>query len=147
MDEQLPPAGWYADPDDASQQRYWDGNAWTEHVAPGAAQGSGTTVFSGGTGDVQTWTWQSIVATILCCNIIGVVGVLNAGRAEQALRNGDTASANRYASSARTWTLWAAGIYLVLVALFVLLFVGGIVSGSDTFGGSDPFGGTGPFSP
>ena len=24
------PAGWYPDPDDASQLRYWDGNAWTE---------------------------------------------------------------------------------------------------------------------
>ena len=31
-----PPAGWYADPEDPSQQRYWDGSAWTEHRAPGA---------------------------------------------------------------------------------------------------------------
>ena len=28
------PAGWYADPDDAGQQRYWDGQVWTEHRAP-----------------------------------------------------------------------------------------------------------------
>ena len=27
------PAGWYPDPNDASQQRYWDGSAWTEHTA------------------------------------------------------------------------------------------------------------------
>lgn len=26
------PAGWY--PDSSGQQRYWDGNAWTEHVQP-----------------------------------------------------------------------------------------------------------------
>jgi hypothetical protein len=27
-----PPAGWY--PDGAGQQRYWDGDTWTDHVAP-----------------------------------------------------------------------------------------------------------------
>ncbi|MEJ7628231.1 MAG: RDD family protein [Nocardioidaceae bacterium] len=29
-----PTAGWYDDPRDASGLRYWDGEAWTEHVAP-----------------------------------------------------------------------------------------------------------------
>ena len=28
------PAGWYPDPQAEGQQRYWDGNAWTEHQAP-----------------------------------------------------------------------------------------------------------------
>ena len=31
---QLPPAGWFTDPDDGSQHRYWDGYAWTEHRSP-----------------------------------------------------------------------------------------------------------------
>ena len=31
------PAGWYDDPEQPGQQRYWDGNAWTEHRAPGTA--------------------------------------------------------------------------------------------------------------
>ncbi|MGH7293261.1 MAG: DUF2510 domain-containing protein, partial [Myxococcota bacterium] len=25
--------GWYPDPIDRTVQRWWDGNAWTEHVA------------------------------------------------------------------------------------------------------------------
>jgi hypothetical protein len=29
-----PPAGWYADPQNAAQLRYWDGSTWTEHRAP-----------------------------------------------------------------------------------------------------------------
>ncbi len=28
------PAGWYPDPEAQGQQRYWDGEAWTEHRAP-----------------------------------------------------------------------------------------------------------------
>ena len=31
---QTPPAGWFPDPQDATQYRYWDGTAWTDHRAP-----------------------------------------------------------------------------------------------------------------
>ncbi|HTC70756.1 MAG TPA: DUF2510 domain-containing protein [Acidothermaceae bacterium] len=31
------PAGWYADPSDAAQYRWFDGNAWTTHVQPAPA--------------------------------------------------------------------------------------------------------------
>lgn len=33
------PAGWYADPHHRADLRWWDGSAWTHHVAarPGAA--------------------------------------------------------------------------------------------------------------
>ncbi len=33
------PSGWYPDPEDSSQQRYWDGSAWTDHRAPATSQG------------------------------------------------------------------------------------------------------------
>jgi hypothetical protein len=32
--ESLPAADWYPDPNNATQYRYWDGTAWTEHIAP-----------------------------------------------------------------------------------------------------------------
>jgi peptidoglycan/LPS O-acetylase OafA/YrhL len=34
--QQTPP-GWYPDPNDAGQQRYWDGNQWTDNYSPAAA--------------------------------------------------------------------------------------------------------------
>jgi hypothetical protein len=37
------PAGWYPHPEMPRTQRYWDGNAWTDHVAP-ADSGSGRQV-------------------------------------------------------------------------------------------------------
>jgi len=30
------PAGWYAHPTMAGTQRYWDGERWTDNIAPGA---------------------------------------------------------------------------------------------------------------
>jgi hypothetical protein len=32
------PAGWYPDPSGRFEMRYWDGTAWTEHVARGGQQ-------------------------------------------------------------------------------------------------------------
>jgi uncharacterized RDD family membrane protein YckC len=32
------PAGWYPDPTVPGQQRYWDGNSWTDNTAPGPAE-------------------------------------------------------------------------------------------------------------
>ena len=34
------PAGWYDDPEEPGQQRYWDGTTWTEQRQPGAAPAS-----------------------------------------------------------------------------------------------------------
>ncbi|MDZ7579029.1 MAG: heavy metal-binding domain-containing protein [Candidatus Nanopelagicales bacterium] len=30
----LPPAGWYGDPQNPANLRYWDGERWSEHVQP-----------------------------------------------------------------------------------------------------------------
>ena len=32
------PASWYQDPGDAGRLRYWDGNAWTDHVSDNGVQ-------------------------------------------------------------------------------------------------------------
>ena len=40
MTQAQPPAGWYPDPQDATQQRYWDGTAWTGHTAAAGAASS-----------------------------------------------------------------------------------------------------------
>lgn len=34
MSDNMFSAGWYPDPENAQQQRYWDGHAWTSHTAP-----------------------------------------------------------------------------------------------------------------
>lgn len=43
VSDQQTPAGWYPDPDNAGQQRYWDGIQWTEHHTPPPKGGLSTT--------------------------------------------------------------------------------------------------------
>jgi len=35
--QSAPPPGWHPDPSGAPQQRYWDGQQWTEHTQPNQA--------------------------------------------------------------------------------------------------------------
>lgn len=41
MSTALPPPGWYGDPGDESQWRYWNGEAWTEEVSPASGVSAG----------------------------------------------------------------------------------------------------------
>lgn len=38
MTDVTPQPGWYPDPTDQAEQRYWDGTSWTEHVVTAGAQ-------------------------------------------------------------------------------------------------------------
>jgi hypothetical protein len=141
-----PVAGWYPDPDVHGGQRYWDGHRWTdERRAPGpptpAAWGTpaGTPANSpwgGGAGGaatpswsttgtpappVDTWLWQSIVATIFCCQPFGIVAIVYSAMAGSARDTGNIALARQRAGQARTWTLVSVGTVLVLVLGFLLV--------------------------
>jgi hypothetical protein len=143
-----PTPGWYPDPSTPGQQRYWDGQAWTDHTAPLAQSGgspsagpggpppapgqqwsSTTSSFGGGAGEPpQTWLWQSIVATLLCCLPLGVAGIVFAAQAQSAIGTGDLTTARAKADTARKLTLASVGVGLVLVLVYAALAIGGIAS-------------------
>lgn len=151
-----PAAGWYPDPEQPGQQRYWDGQQWTEHRAPleggtgpsqpawsdqqqgwsGQQQGwSGQPVHGAVAGNVDTWLWQSIVATVLCCLPAGVVGIVFAAQANSAKNVGDVATAREKARIARIWTLVSVGFGVVVILLFFVFGIfGAITSSTTTFG-------------
>jgi uncharacterized protein DUF2510 len=55
---QSTPAGWYPDPTGQADQRYWDGNAWTDHVSRAGVQGTEPV-----TGESQAGAGIEITAT------------------------------------------------------------------------------------
>lgn len=77
--ETTPAPGWYADPTMPQTQRYWDGRAWTEHVAPAAPP-----AHDNGPGTAMHWvvpvgrSWQSVTAGYLAlvCLLFAFFGPL-----------------------------------------------------------------------
>jgi hypothetical protein len=152
QDGGAPPAGWYADPDRAGGLRWWDGQRWTDHRqpappgsagpaggwpsdtgpstawssggsgwSPGGVAGTGGVAGAGGT--VDTWLWQSILATIFCCQPLGIVAIVFAAQAQSAVSSGDPRTAREKAATARTWTLVAVGVGLLVFVPFLLFAV------------------------
>lgn len=132
--------GWYPDPNDPATQRYWDGSQWTEHTAPVSGEvsasgaGGGTPSFPSGAGDqtlpkIDTWLWQSIVVTILCCLPAGVVGIVFSSQAQSALNVGNIAEAEAKAKQAKQWTVIGFVVGLVVLVGYFLLMIFGVVAG------------------
>lgn len=63
----------------------------------------------------------AILATILCCPIPGIVGIVYAAQVSGHLQRGDIGRAQQSANSAKTWTWIAFGLGLFAVLIQVLI--------------------------
>lgn len=75
-----PPAAWYADPGGSGGLRYWDGNAWTDHVTapPGHAGGYGSIVPGVGAAEAtkgrKVWPLFVVIGVLFIAAVIaGIV--------------------------------------------------------------------------
>lgn len=67
QDTPNPQSGWYPDPSQPGQQRYWDGAQWTEHTAPGTgAAGLPAGVGGGVAGSDSTRRTWALAAHLSC---------------------------------------------------------------------------------
>jgi hypothetical protein len=73
-----PPAAWYTDPGGSGGLRYWDGNAWTEHVTapPGRAGGYGSITPAPQAPGRRLWPWFVVIGVLFAVAVI--VGIVMA---------------------------------------------------------------------
>ena len=123
--EAPPPPGWYPDPIDRDQQRYWDGSSWTTHTGIEHKATSPSVEDTGrrATTIASTWERAAFVATYLLGGLLlGPVAMRHAGRAAGARAAGDQEAARDHVRRARIWTI-VAGIVGVATIATVLWLV------------------------
>jgi hypothetical protein len=98
---QMPPPNWYADPEMANTQRYWDGSQWTDHRAPGAPAGPKDN------GGLITVGWIGALFFPIVGLVIGLV-LLERGEKNQG-----------------GWIAAVSGAWFVLAFIFFVVVVGG----------------------
>jgi hypothetical protein len=70
----------------------------------------------------------SILATLFCCLIPGIVGIVYAAQVDSKYSAGDYAGAQSAAASAKTWTLVAFGLGLAAGAVYAVMAVIGMAA-------------------
>jgi hypothetical protein len=68
------------------------------------------------------WLGLSIGATMLCCQPLGIVGIVFSALAMESRSRGDLYAWERRVRQARTWTLWSIGIGVLPVIALIVAF-------------------------
>ncbi len=73
-----------------------------------------------------------ILTTLFCCLPLGIVSIVFAAKVDGLWNSGQYAAAEDAAKKAKTWALVSAGLGLVVVVLYVILFAAGALTASST---------------
>ncbi len=79
----------------------------------------------------KNWLVESILATVLCCLPLGIIGIVNAASVESKFARGDVDGANKAAQTAKTMVLISAISGAVIVVLYLLFFGGMALLGAS----------------
>ena len=69
----------------------------------------------------NNWLWQSIVATLFCCNVLGIVGIVYAAKVDVLYYNNQYSEAERNAKNAKKWTLIAFILGLISIISWTIM--------------------------
>lgn len=81
----------------------------------------------------NNWLVPAILVTILCCNLLGVVGVVYAARVDTKYLHGDYAGAAEDARQARLWTLIPVAVGVIAWILYFVFFGAMMMSSMNQF--------------
>jgi len=79
----------------------------------------------------------AILSTLFCCLPLGIVSIIHAAKVNSLLTAGDITGARDASEKAKKWAIWSALAWVVVVILYVVVFVllgvGGAMSGASGY--------------
>lgn len=75
----------------------------------------------------------AILSTLFCCLPLGIVSIIHAAKVDGLVAAGNYAAAQEAADKAKSWAIWAAGAFVVLLILYVAFIL--VIGISATGGG------------
>jgi len=71
---------------------------------------------------------ESILVTIFCCLVFGIIGIVNASKVNSEYEAGNHAGAVAASKQAKQWTLWGFIIGLVMYLIVGIFYIGAILA-------------------
>lgn len=121
------PPGWYPDPGGSSQERWWDGSSWTEHLrggAPAPAFAGAPPSTEGDRGIATLAHLSSLIALVIGFAFIGPL-VIWAVKKDDPYVRAHAAEALNFTLS---WTLWGIVGGILAVVVVVVTFGVGVLA-------------------
>ncbi|WP_405369663.1 CD225/dispanin family protein [Nonlabens sp. Asnod2-A12] len=69
----------------------------------------------------KTWLAESIIVTILCCQVFGIIAIIYSSQVESKHRIGDFQGAIKASNTAKNWVIAAVvtGLVVIILAFFM----------------------------
>jgi len=69
----------------------------------------------------KTWLVESILVTLFCCLVGGIVGIVYASQVDSKWAMGDTAGAQKSSDNAKLWVMISFGVGIAVIILYFLM--------------------------
>lgn len=80
----------------------------------------------------KTWLVESVLVTVFCCQILGIIGIINAASVESKFYRGDIPGAQKASKLAKQMVIWSVISWVIIVAIVVAFYVFAIVLSAIT---------------
>lgn len=79
----------------------------------------------------KTWLVESVLVTVFCCQILGIIGIINAASVESKFYRGDI-QCSKASKLAKQMVIWSVISWVIIVAIVVAFYVFAIVLSATT---------------
>lgn len=73
----------------------------------------------------KTWLVESILTTLFCCLIGGIIGIVYASQVDSKWAQGDVQGAQKASDNAKLWVMISLGVGLVVMIFYIFAIIAG----------------------